>query len=79
MSSKDVLLLVQRVLALVRSTFYTTNMESWRIAWSRPNPKLKSLDNEDYEKRETNLFGPGFLEKAKSRQDLSQSYLSAFN
>ena len=39
-------------------------MEQRRIAWSRLNPKLKLLTNEDYRKRETNLFGPGFLEKA---------------
>ena len=34
MSPKDVLLLIQRALVLVGSTFHAINME-WRIAWSR--------------------------------------------
>ena len=62
-SHEDVLLLIQTALVLVGSTSHAINMER-RIAWPRLNPKLKSLANEDYGKREINLFGPGFLEKA---------------
>ena len=37
----------------------------WRkIARARINPKLKLLATEDYDKRHTNLFCPGFKEKA---------------
>ena len=49
------------------------NMEHRRIAWSRLNPKLKSFANEEYEKRETNLFGPGFLEKASKRLEVDKT------
>ena len=52
---------------LVRSTSHAISMEQRRIAWSHLNLKLKLLTNEDYGKRETNLFGPAFLEKASKR------------
>ena len=35
------------------------------MAWSRI--KLKSLATEEYQERDANLFGPGFLEKASKR------------
>lgn len=48
-------------------------MERRKIAWSRINPKLKSLASEDYGDRETNLFGPGFLEKASKRLEAERT------
>ena len=74
-SPEDVLLLIQRTfkLVLVGSTSHAINVERRRIAWSRLNPKLKSLVSEDYEKRETNLFGPGFLEKASKRLEVDKT------
>lgn len=41
--------------------------------WSRINPKLKSLAEEDYSKRDTDLFGPGFLEKASKRLEVDKT------
>lgn len=66
-SKEDTLLLVQRALVLLGSASNQISAERRRIAWGKINPKLKSLANEDYTKRETNLFGPGFLEKATKR------------
>ncbi|MCG8626900.1 MAG: hypothetical protein MJE68_33475, partial [Proteobacteria bacterium] len=62
-SAEDTLLLVQRALVLLGSASDAISQESRKIAWTRINPKLKSLATEEYEKGETNLFGPGFLEK----------------
>ena len=45
---------------------HAISRERRKIAWTRINPKLKSLTIQEY-KRETNLFGPGFLEKASKR------------
>lgn len=64
MSSEDTLLLVQRSLVLL---CHSVSQESRKIAWSRINPKLKGLAEEEYDKREANLFGPGFLEKASKK------------
>ena len=47
---------------------HTVSQERRKIAWSRINPQLKALATEEYIKRESNLFGPGFLEKATKRQ-----------
>ncbi len=63
-SREDTLMLVQRALVLVGSTSNAITLERRKIAWSKLYPKLKSLANEDYDKRKTQLFGPGFLEKA---------------
>lgn len=41
--------------------------------WHGPDPKLKSLGTEDYNKREGNLFGPGFLEKASKKVELDKT------
>lgn len=49
------------------------------MAWGKINPKLKSLAKEDY-RRESDLFGPGFLEKASKRLEIDKSridYVSA--
>ena len=37
------------------------------------NPTLKALATEKYEKQETNLFGPGFLEKASKRLEAEKT------
>ena len=63
-TSEDTLLLIQRALVLLGNASHSITLEWRKIAWSRLNPKLKSLATEDYTGRETNLFGPGFLEKA---------------
>ena len=52
---------------------YAISQERRKIAWTRINPKLKSLATEEYEKRETNLFGPGFLEKASKRIEVDKT------
>ena len=67
---EDTLLLVQRVLVLMVSVSHYITLECREIAWSRINPKLKSLASEEYHEREANLFGPGFLEKASKRLDV---------
>lgn len=59
-SAEDTLMLVQRALVLLGSASDAISQERRKIAWTRINPKLKSLATEEYEKRETNLFGPGF-------------------
>ena len=56
---EDTLLLVQRALVLVGSVSHSITLERRKIAWSRINPKLKSLASEEYNERESNLFGPG--------------------
>ena len=66
-STENILLLIQRALVLLGSTSHSVSQERRKIAWTRINPKLKSLATEEYEKRESNLFGPGFLEKASKR------------
>ena len=43
------------------------------MAWTRINPKLKNLAAEEYSKREANLFGPGFLEKANRKLELDKT------
>ena len=54
-------------LVLLGSTSHSISQERRKIAWSKINPQLKSLATEEYSKRETNLFGPGFLEKASKQ------------
>ena len=61
---EDTLMLVQRALVLVGSVSHSMTLEFRKVTWSRINPKLKSLSSEEYNERESNLFGPGFLEKA---------------
>ena len=72
-SAEDTLLLVQRALVLLGSASHAISQERRKIAWTRINPKLKSLATEEYEKRETNLFGPGFLEKASKRIEVDKT------
>ena len=70
---EDTLLLVQRSLVLVGSVSNSITLERRKIAWSRINPKLKSLASEEYRERESNLFGPGFLEKASKRLEVEKT------
>ena len=70
---EDTLLLVQRALVLVGSVSHSITLERRKIAWSRINPKLKSLASEEYNERESNLFGPGFLEKASKRLEVEKT------
>ena len=72
-SAEDTLMLVQRALVLLGSASDAISQERRKIAWTRINPKLKSLATEEYEKRETNLFGPGFLEKASKRIEVDKT------
>ena len=66
-STEDILMLIQRSLVLLGSASHAISQERRKVAWARINPKLKSLAEEDYGKRDGNLFGPGFLEKASKR------------
>jgi len=67
LTKEEVVHQIQRALVLVGSTFHAINVERRKVAWARINPKLKSLAVEDYKDRESNLFGPGFLEKASKK------------
>ena len=72
MSSEDVLLLIQRALALLGSASHTITMECRKIAWARINPKFKSVASGEYAELESDLFGPGFLEKASKRLEVEK-------
>lgn len=72
-SREDTLLLLQRALVLLGSTSHAITLERRKVAWSRINPSLKALATEEYEKRETSLFGPGFLEKASRRLEAEKT------
>ena len=72
-SNQQVLLLTQRALVLVGSANHQISSERRKIAWNKINPKLRSLAEEDYSKRENNLFGPGFLELASKRIEMDKT------
>ena len=72
-SWEDTLLLLQWALVLLGSTSHAITLERRKVAWSRINPSLKALATDDYEKRETSLFGPGFLEKASKRLEAEKT------
>ena len=72
-SREDTLLLLQRALVLLGSTSHAITLERRKVAWSRINPSLKALATEEYGKRETSLFGPGFLEKASKRLEAEKT------
>lgn len=73
LKNEEIILLLQRALVLVGSTYHSINVERRRTAWSRINPSLKSLAEEEYDKREGNLFGPGFLEKASKKVEAERA------
>lgn len=58
---------------MIGSVTHAIMTERRKIAWSRINPKLKGLASEEYGDRETNLFGPGFLEKASKRIEVENT------
>ena len=70
---EDTLLLIQRALVLLGSASNQLTLERRRVAWAKINPKLKSLAEGDYSKRESSLFGPGFLEKATKRVEADKA------
>ena len=72
-STEDVLLLLQRALVLLGNTSHSINIERRKVAWAKMNPKLRNLGTENYEKRGTDLFGPGFLEKASKRIEVEKT------
>ena len=72
-SKEDILLLVQRTLVLLGSVSHSISQERRKVVWTKINPKYKSLGAEDYGKRDSNLFGPGFLEKAAKRLEADKA------
>ena len=46
---------------------HAITVEQCKVAWGKINPKLRDLAPADYGERESNLFGPGFLENASKR------------
>ena len=72
-SKEDLLLLVQRALVLLGSSLHSISQERRKVAWAKINPKLKSLASEDHTKRDANVFGPGFLEKAAKRVEADKA------
>ena len=66
-TKEETILLLQRALVLVGSTYHFINVERRRTACSRINPSSKSLAEEKFEKCEGNLFGPGFWQKASNK------------
>ena len=67
------MLLVQRDLVLLGSASHSIFQERRTVAWSRINPKYKGLAEEEHDKREANLYGPGFLEKASKRIEVDKT------
>ena len=66
------------MLVLLGSASHTVSEERRKIAWSRINPQLKALATEEYDKRESNLFGPGFLEKATKRLEAEKGLIQGY-
>jgi len=68
---QEIILLVQRVLVLLGSASHSITQERRKVAWSRVNPSTVDLLPEDgeEEKKETTLFGGGFLERASKRME----------
>ena len=70
---EDVLLLIQRALVLLGSASHSISIERRKLVWAKMNPKLRSLGSEEYSERGTDLFGPGFLEKASKRLEVEKT------
>ena len=66
---QDTILLIQRVLVLLGSASHSITQERQKVAWSCINPTTVHLLTEDTkgERKETTLFGGGFLERAAKR------------
>jgi len=72
-SKKEILLLTQRALVLLGSASNTVSLERRKIVFSKINPNLKALVTEPYEKREDQLFGSSFLEKASKKMETQKA------
>lgn len=72
-SSEVVLLLLQRAIVLLGNASHTVTIERRKVAWAKMNPKLRGLGSEEYGNRGTDLFGPGFLEKASKRIEVEKT------
>jgi len=70
---EDILLLIQRALVLLGSASHSISIERRKIVWAKMNPKLRSLGLEEYGERGTDLFGPGFYEKASKRLEVEKT------
>ena len=70
---EDVVLLIQRALVLLGSASHSISVERRKLVWAKMNPKLRRLGSEDYNERGTDLFGPGFLEKASKRLEVEKT------
>ena len=77
-SHEDVLLLIQRALVLLGSASHSISVERRKMVWAKMNPKLRSLGSEEYGERGTDLFGPGFLEKASKRLEVEKTLSKVF-
>ena len=56
--------------SLVGCLSHVITVERHKVAWGKINPKLRNLAIADYGERKSNLFGPGFLEKASKLKRL---------
>jgi hypothetical protein len=72
-SPENILLLIQRALVLLGSASHSISIERHKTVWAKMNPKLRSLGSEEYGERGTDLFGPGFLEKASKRLEVEKT------
>ena len=72
-STEDTLLLIQRAIVLLGSTSHSITVERRKVAWAKMNSKLRNLGAEDYGGRGTDLFGPGFLERASKRLEVEKT------
>ena len=76
---EEILLLVQRALVLLGNASHSITTERRKITWARINPRLKDLATEEYKERDTNLFGPSFLEKASKRIEVEKTLSKVSN
>ena len=60
---------------LLGSASHSISIERRKLVWAKMNPKLRSLGSEEYGERGTDLFGPGFLEKASKRIEVEKTLL----
>ena len=63
----------ERALVLLGNTSHSINIEWRKVAWAKVNPNFRNLGKEDYGERGTDLFGPGFLEKASKRIEVEKT------
>lgn len=75
-TKEQTILLLQRALVLVGSTYNFINVERRKTACSRINPSLKSLADEKFEGK---LFGPGFLERASKKMEAEKATSKVIN